>query len=88
LRSVATAESATNALATLLSSAYRHLAIGDPTDDDLGGLAAAFRAAADAHLVEAPSLLILASAIAGLIDAERPVAPVLRALCTLAQLMG
>jgi hypothetical protein len=59
------------------------------TGDFLDEFAAAFRAAADAHSHEASALLIVANAIAGLIDANRPVTPVLHALRTVAvQLVG
>jgi hypothetical protein len=60
-------------LSALLADAHRHLAVADPSDD-LTELAAALLAAADQHPAEAPALLILEHAIAGLIGAERPAA--------------
>ena len=77
-----------NPLAALVSDAWRHLTIGDPSDDYLAELAAAFLAAADEYRDESPSLLILANAIANLIDSDRRVTPVLHALQFFAQVLG
>jgi hypothetical protein len=44
--------SESTSLSALLAGAHRRLAIGDPTDEYLAVLAAAFRAAADAHPAE------------------------------------
>jgi hypothetical protein len=75
-------------LAALVESAWRGLAIADPTDDYLAELAAALLAAVDEHRAQAPSLLILATAITDLIDApDRPAAPVFHALRVLAALL-
>jgi hypothetical protein len=43
------APSGSASLSALLADAHRHLAVGDPSDDDLAGLTASFRAAVDAH---------------------------------------
>jgi hypothetical protein len=80
--------SSANPLAALLANAYRHFAIGDASDDYLAELAAAFRAAADQHPHDAPSLLILTNAIANLIDApDRSITLLLHALRVLAELV-